>query len=176
MEGAIGYQSAAQCPKSCSRRCRTCRGALRSQRRAAIGYLHRVANGEICSPLAGCTPHLSLIGGTGSTRAGRFCRKKYQHLQGSRMDEVPQIKEILASRGIRPEDVFDAADRLLAEGLRPTIERVRQKIGRGSPNTVSPMLERWFASLGAWLAGGALAPGGHAASNDADGGPGGSSH
>jgi hypothetical protein len=38
---------------------------------------------------------------------------------------------------------------LLAEGLRPTIERVRQKIGRGSPNTVSPMLERGFASLGA---------------------------
>src|SRR4030095_17010650 len=87
------------------------------------------------------------------------------------MDEVPQIKEIRASRGIRPQDVFDAADRLLAEGLRPTIERVRQKIGRGSPNTVSPMLERWFASLGAWLAGGALAPGGHAASNDADGAP-----
>ncbi|MGO4395856.1 DNA-binding protein, partial [Variovorax sp. M-6] len=34
------------------------------------------------------------------------------------------------------------------EGLRPTIERVRQKIGSGSPNTVSPMLERWFATLG----------------------------
>src|SRR4029453_391375 len=33
------------------------------------------------------------------------------------------------------------------------------------------MLEGWFASLGAWLAGGALAPGGHAASNDADGVP-----
>jgi transcriptional regulator with AAA-type ATPase domain len=41
---------------------------------------------------------------------------------------------------------------LLHEGPRPTIERVRQKIGRGSPNTVSPMLERWFASLGQRLA------------------------
>ena len=40
------------------------------------------------------------------------------------------------------------AERLLAEGKRPTIERVRLKMGRGSPNTVSPMLERWFVTLG----------------------------
>lgn len=50
-------------------------------------------------------------------------------------------------RGIQEADVWSAADQLLAEGQRPTIERVRQKIGRGSPNTVSPMLERWFATL-----------------------------
>jgi hypothetical protein len=30
---------------------------------------------------------------------------------------------------------------------------VRQKIGSGSPNTVSPMLERWFATLGKRLDG-----------------------
>jgi Plasmid replication region DNA-binding N-term len=30
---------------------------------------------------------------------------------------------------------------------------VRQKIGSGSPNTVSPMLERWFATLGKRLSG-----------------------
>lgn len=51
-------------------------------------------------------------------------------------------------RGIQETDVWAAADQLLAEGLRPTIERVRQKIGRGSPNTVSPMLEHWFSTLG----------------------------
>ncbi|WP_137860569.1 DNA-binding protein [Variovorax sp. 3P27G3] len=51
-------------------------------------------------------------------------------------------------RGIQEADVWSAADQLLTEGLRPTIERVRQQIGRGSPNTVSPMLERWFATLG----------------------------
>lgn len=45
-------------------------------------------------------------------------------------------------------DVWAAADALIAQGLRPTIERVRQHIGRGSPNTVSPMLETWFATLG----------------------------
>jgi chromosome segregation ATPase len=49
---------------------------------------------------------------------------------------------------VQQEDVWTAADALIAEGLRPTIERVRQKIGRGSPNTVSPMLEAWFATLG----------------------------
>jgi len=37
--------------------------------------------------------------------------------------------------------------------VRPTIERVRRKIGSGSPNTVSPMLERWFATLGKRLEG-----------------------
>ena len=57
-----------------------------------------------------------------------------------------QIAEVRV-RGIQEADVFGAADALLAEGKRPTIERVRLKIGRGSPNTVSPMLERWFATL-----------------------------
>ena len=51
-------------------------------------------------------------------------------------------------RGVQQEDVWAAADALIAAGLRPTIERVRQKLGRGSPNTVAPMLEYWFASLG----------------------------
>ena len=51
-------------------------------------------------------------------------------------------------KGIQQEDVWAAADSLIADGQKPTIERVRQKIGRGSPNTVSPMLEAWFATLG----------------------------
>ena len=54
-------------------------------------------------------------------------------------------------RGVQQEDVWTAADALIAEGLRPTIERVRQKIGRGSPNTVSPMLESWFTTLSSRL-------------------------
>ena len=52
-----------------------------------------------------------------------------------------------SARGIGQQDVWAAADALIAEGLRPTIERVRLKIGRGSPNTVSPLLEAWFATL-----------------------------
>lgn len=52
------------------------------------------------------------------------------------------------ARGINEKDVFTACDALLLAGARPTIERVRQKIGRGSPNTVSPMLDAWFKGLG----------------------------
>ncbi|RST47326.1 DNA-binding protein [Variovorax sp. MHTC-1] len=83
---------------------------------------------------------------------------------------MAEIRQTL-SRGIQEDDVWGAADVLLHEGLRPTIERVRQKIGRGSPNTVSPMLERWFASLGQRLAGGANPSANLAAGNDADGVP-----
>ena len=52
-------------------------------------------------------------------------------------------------RGITENDVWQAADAILLEGARPTIERVRVKIGRGSPNTVTPYLETWFRTLGA---------------------------
>lgn len=52
-----------------------------------------------------------------------------------------------SSRGVQQHEVDVAADALLAERARPTVERVRAKIGRGSPNTVAPMLEAWFAAL-----------------------------
>ena len=58
---------------------------------------------------------------------------------------------VKSGRGVQQDDVWGAADALVAEGLRPTIERVRQKMGRGSPNTVAPLLEAWFATLGSRL-------------------------
>lgn len=64
------------------------------------------------------------------------------------------------SRGVQQDDVWRAADALIAEGLRPTIERVRLKIGRGSPNTVSPLLETWFATLAGRLGVGRSSNGG----------------
>lgn len=57
--------------------------------------------------------------------------------------------ELRRTGGIQEADVWAAADALLLAGQRPTIERVRQQLGRGSPNTVSPYLDRWFAGLGA---------------------------
>lgn len=51
------------------------------------------------------------------------------------------------ARGITEQDVFEAADSLLARGERPTIERVRQQLGRGSPNTGNRPLDAWWASL-----------------------------
>jgi hypothetical protein len=48
-------------------------------------------------------------------------------------------------------DVFGAADELLLEGNRPTIDRVRMRLGRGSPNTINEHLDAWWLKLGARL-------------------------
>jgi len=56
-----------------------------------------------------------------------------------------------STRGVQQVDVDFAADALIAERARPTVERVRLKLGRGSPNTVGPLLENWFAGLAARL-------------------------
>jgi hypothetical protein len=50
-------------------------------------------------------------------------------------------------RGITQSDVSHAADSLLRSGMRPTIDKVRAKIGRGSPNTINPMLDAWWRTL-----------------------------
>lgn len=51
------------------------------------------------------------------------------------------------AKGITEQQVFDAADALLLEGARPTIERVRRELGTGSPNTVNRHLETWWRRL-----------------------------
>ncbi len=50
--------------------------------------------------------------------------------------------------GVQAADVWEAADRVLMSGQRPTIERVRLDLGRGSPNTVGPHLDAWYQQLG----------------------------
>lgn len=55
------------------------------------------------------------------------------------------------ARGISEQDVFEAADKLLARGERPTIERVRSELGRGSPNTVNRLLDGWWIALSSRL-------------------------
>lgn len=76
-----------------------------------------------------------------------------------------------ARRGTQEHEVWAAADALMHEGLRPTVDRVRQRLGRGSPNTVGPMIEAWFKALGSRLAGGVSGTANLAAGNDADGVP-----
>lgn len=58
-----------------------------------------------------------------------------------------QSKVVRGPRGVQMEEVWAAADTVLSLGERPTIERVRQQLGRGSPNTVGPMLDGWYGSL-----------------------------
>jgi hypothetical protein len=52
-----------------------------------------------------------------------------------------------AVRGISALDVDRAADALLRAGERPTVEKVRARIGRGSPNTINPLLDAWWKRL-----------------------------
>ena len=53
------------------------------------------------------------------------------------------------ARRLSAPDVFAAADALLVEGHRPTIDRVRVRLGRGSPNTINEHLDTWWRQLGA---------------------------
>jgi len=55
--------------------------------------------------------------------------------------------------GVPETDVFQAADRVLARGTRPTVERVRTELGRGSPARVGQLLEQWWDALAKRLAG-----------------------
>lgn len=58
----------------------------------------------------------------------------------------------MARSGITQAQVNETADALLRAGERPTIERVRQSLGTGSPNTVVRLLDAWWADLGQRLA------------------------
>ena len=52
------------------------------------------------------------------------------------------------ARGITESDVHTAADALVANGERPTVERIRAHLGTGSPNTVTRWLDTWWKNLG----------------------------
>lgn len=60
--------------------------------------------------------------------------------------------------GVPETDVFQAADAVLARGERPTVERVRTELGRGSPARVGQLLEQWWEQLAQRLKGHALLP------------------
>ncbi|BFN28276.1 hypothetical protein PSCT_04430 [Pseudomonas sp. SCT] len=55
--------------------------------------------------------------------------------------------------GVPEEVVFAAADAVLERGERPTVERVRQEMGRGSPARVGALLDKWWALLAQRLRG-----------------------
>lgn len=57
----------------------------------------------------------------------------------------------MARTGVTQVDVDAAADALLLGGERPTVERIRGQLGRGSPNNVARLLEAWWQGLGSRL-------------------------
>jgi len=61
--------------------------------------------------------------------------------------------------GVPETDVFAAADAVLARGERPTVERVRLELGRGSPARVGTLLDQWWEQLAGRLRGETRLPG-----------------
>jgi uncharacterized coiled-coil DUF342 family protein len=55
--------------------------------------------------------------------------------------------------GVPENEVFAAADAVLARGERPTVERARLQLGRGSPARVGGLLDQWWARLAERLSG-----------------------
>jgi DNA repair exonuclease SbcCD ATPase subunit len=50
-------------------------------------------------------------------------------------------------KGITQEQVNVAADAIVSSGQNPTVEKIRQALGTGSPNTVTRMLDVWRNTL-----------------------------
>ncbi|NUT76893.1 plasmid replication region [Pseudomonas sp. C1C7] len=61
--------------------------------------------------------------------------------------------------GVPEHEVFAAADAVLARGERPTVERVRLELGRGSPARVGSLLDQWWEQLAGRLRGESRLPG-----------------
>lgn len=73
-----------------------------------------------------------------------------------REDLEAELRTLAASaqrpgRGVGQSDVDRAADAILTQGERPTIDKVRRLLGTGSPNTVTPLLDNWYRRLGSRL-------------------------
>jgi hypothetical protein len=65
---------------------------------------------------------------------------------------MPDPPKPYGSRGgITFGDVSQAADALFRGRERPTVEKIRAKIGGGSPNTIGPLLDQWWATAAARL-------------------------
>jgi hypothetical protein len=68
-------------------------------------------------------------------------------------DGAPYTGEnvIYREKGVSGLDVQRAADTLLRLGRKPSIAALREQLGGGSPNTLGPLLEQYWKSLGTRL-------------------------
>jgi len=65
---------------------------------------------------------------------------------------MPDPPKPYGSRGgVTFGDVCQAADALFRARERPTVEKIRARIGGGSPNTIGPLLDQWWATAAARL-------------------------
>src|ERR1700686_3912983 len=52
-------------------------------------------------------------------------------------------------------DIQRAADALLRQGTKPSVAALREQLGGGSPNTITPLLAKYWEGLGTRLGSGA---------------------
>src|SRR5271155_2458203 len=55
---------------------------------------------------------------------------------------------VARERGVTLLEVQRAADALLRQGIKPSVVGIRDQLGGGSPNTLTPMLARYWEALG----------------------------
>jgi hypothetical protein len=65
---------------------------------------------------------------------------------------MPNTPEPVAEPKASRVRVWQAAERILKSGRRPTVEGVRELLGGGSPNSVTAYLNDWYRELGTRLA------------------------
>src|SRR3984885_4640231 len=64
-------------------------------------------------------------------------------------------RDVLYREGaISALDVQRAADALLRQGIKPSVAALREQLGGGSPNTITPLLAKYWETLGARLGAG----------------------
>jgi hypothetical protein len=91
---------------------------------------------------------------TGGHRHSRRSDEPYTSILDDEVDPGAALGSAVGRKRaprISREEVFAAADTLLLEGVRPSIDRVRVRLGRGSPNTINEFMDVWWAKLGSRL-------------------------
>jgi Plasmid replication region DNA-binding N-term len=68
------------------------------------------------------------------------------------MKDVPSPPESATEPKASRVRVWQACDRVLRSGRRPTVEGVREILGGGSPNSVTAYINDWYRDLGGRLA------------------------
>ncbi len=65
---------------------------------------------------------------------------------------VPNLPESAREPKASRVRVWQACDRVLRSGRRPTVEGIREVLGGGSPNSVTAYINEWYRELGSRLA------------------------
>jgi hypothetical protein len=76
-----------------------------------------------------------------------------KHPSSSDERSPPSGRDVIYRDGaIGALDVQRAADSLLRQGTKPSVAALREQLGGGSPNTLTPLLARYWETLGQRLA------------------------